>query len=473
MATLTVNGSGMGNQLQTLMMIPEIKPGEDPSYGACKAVLLYHPLGQKMTEAPVKMAQSKDRIITIPGAPEERLIKAYQEEWKRLGATKHIRNCMKLSRTYGIASVAMGVKGEANSDKPIAPMELHKLPIYFNIYDPLNTAGSLVLNQDPNAPDFQKKMNGIRVGNQVFHPSRTCIVLNEDPVYIAYTNSAYGFVGRSVYQRAWYPLKSYIKTMVTDDMVATKAGLLVAKIKQPGSIASQLMSKAMAFKRNLLKDAETDNVLNIGDEDSVESLDLKNLEDPARFARDNILKNIATSSDMPAALLDQETFARGMAEGTEDAKTIAQYIDGLREDMEALYDYFDRICMLRAWNPEFYALLQSEIPEYKQIGYETAVYSWMNSFQAEWPNFLDEPDSDKVKTEEAKFKSLREICDSIMPHIPQGEKARMIQWVADNINTSKTMFPVPLELDGVEIANYEPPVFMPDQPKERGDDQPE
>lgn len=457
MATMTVNGTGMGNQLQTLMMVPEIKPGEDPSYEACKAVLLYHPLGQKMTEAPVKMAQSKGRTITIPGSPEKKLIKAYNDEWRRLGATKHIRNCMKLSRTYGIASVVMGVKGETDANKPVPPMDLHKLPIYFNVYDPLNTAGSLVLNQDPNSSDFQKKQNGIRVGNQVFHPSRACIVLNEEPVYIAYTNSAYGFVGRSVYQRAWYPLKSYIKTMITDDMVATKAGLLVAKVKQPGSIASRVMAMSIAVKRNFLKEAETDNVLSIGDDDSIESLDLKNLEAPARFARDNILKNIATASDMPAALLDQETFARGMAEGTEDAKTIAQYIDGLRADMQPLYDYFDRICMLRAWSPEFYALLQSEIPEYKNISYETAIYAWMNSFQAEWPNFLDEPDSEKVKTEEAKYKALREVAESIMPHVPQSEKATLIQWMTDNINSSNGMFPVPLELDGMEIANYEPP----------------
>lgn len=456
MASIDLNGSVLGNALQTFLMLPDVKPGDDPSYEACKTVLLYHPLGQKMAEAPVKMAQSKQREIVIPGAPEERLKKAFEQEWRNLHATKHIRNAMKLARTYGIASIIFGAVGK-DTNSVIDPLELYKLDLYFNVADPLNTAGSLVLNQDPNAPDFQKKMGGIRINGTVYHPSRSCTVLNEEPVYIAYTNSAFGFVGRSVFQRAWYPLKSFVNTMITDDMVARKSGVLIAKMKQPGSLVDQLMQRASGVKRSMLKEAETDNVLTIGPDDDVTSLNLQNLDGAAKLARDNILKNIATAADMPAALLDQETFARGMAEGTEDSKRIAQYIDGLREDMAPLYEFFDRICMYRAWNPEFYAALQAEFPEYRNISYTNALYSWINSFHSEWPSFLDELPHDAVKSDETRQKSIVELLTAVMPELDPLNKARLIQWAADNTNQHKAMFSVPLEFDYDAIADYEPP----------------
>ena len=75
-------------------------------------------------------------------------------------------------------------------------------------------------------------------------------------------------------------------------------------------------------------------------------------------ARKNILENIALSSDMPAKLLNNETFAEGFGEGTEDAKVVAQYIDRIRTKMQPLYDFFDRIVMYRAWNPDFYKTMK-------------------------------------------------------------------------------------------------------------------
>jgi len=37
-----------------------------------------------------------------------------------------------------------------------------------------------------------------------------------------YTQAAFGFVGRSVYQRPLYPLKSFVQTMITDDLGGAK-----------------------------------------------------------------------------------------------------------------------------------------------------------------------------------------------------------------------------------------------------------
>ena len=64
----------------------------------------------------------------------------------------------------------------------------------FNCFDPLNTAGSLVLNQNPNEIDFQK-VKGIIVNGRAYHRTRTVVIMNEDPIYISFTGSAFGVIG--------------------------------------------------------------------------------------------------------------------------------------------------------------------------------------------------------------------------------------------------------------------------------------
>lgn len=453
MAAITVNGSSVGTSLQQLLMADEIQPGSSPSYPICKILLEYHPLGQKMTESPVKMAQSQERTITVPDGPEDRCVKAFQREWLKVGATKHIRNTMKLARAYGIASAALLEEG-GDTSKPVDFAAIANTKISINIFDPLNTAGSLVLSQDPNSMSFQKTTE-IRVNGKVYHRSRSVTVMNEDPIYISYTTSAFGYVGRSVFQRAFYPLKSFVQTMYTDDMVVRKAGVLIAKMKQVGSVIDRVMQSLFAQKRQLLEDAKTDNVLGISTEEEIETLNMQNLEGPYKLARGNILKNIATAADMPAILLENETLTEGFGEGTEDAKTVARYIDDLREQMDPLYAFFDKIVQYRAWNKEFYQTIQNDFPEeYGDIEYEQAFYAWVNSFEAQWPSLLTEPDSEKAKTDKVRLEGLIEAFSAMVEHLDPVNKAKAILWVSDNFNALSQLFPNPLNIEVAELEAY-------------------
>ncbi|VFS51429.1 Uncharacterised protein [Budvicia aquatica] len=107
-------------------------------------------------------------------------------------------------------------------------------------------------SQDPNAPDFQEPKNTLNIAGQDWHPSRTMKVFNGAPIYLGYQSSAFGFTGRSVFQRALYPLKSFLQSMVADNMVSQKAGVLVAKTAQNTSVLSGLMAAAGMIKRELL-----------------------------------------------------------------------------------------------------------------------------------------------------------------------------------------------------------------------------
>src|SRR6516164_1323395 len=435
-----------GNALQEMLVAPDIIPGDIVSYQTCKEIYLYHPLGARITEGPVSLALSQKRDIKVPNSPGERCVDAFNDEWKALGGDFLVHNLLTISRIYGVASIALLVDG-MKSNEQIDYWDLPDLNISFNVLDPLNTAGSLVLNQNPNAMDFLKYTQ-IAISGIAYHPSRSVTVTNEKPIYLGYTTSAFGYVGRSAYQRAFFPLKSYIKSLIADDLVETKVGVLGTKTKQPGNFVDNIMSWAMAFKRAIVKEAETGNVINITPDEDIESLNMQNLEGPHVLARRNILENIANSVDMPVKLLTQESFAEGFGEGSEDAKAVARYMDRLRETMDPVYRFLDRIVMHRAWNPAFYKGLKKDFPEkYSSTDYKEAFYDWMNSYQAIWPSYLREPDSEQVKVDDTKMKAAISVYQILEFSFDPENKARLIQWIADAITNNKLLYSSPLSLD--------------------------
>lgn len=435
-------------ELITLLDSDDIQPGMSAGYQTCKTIYLFHPLGGKMVDRPIKMAMNESRTVHISQTYgiEQRLRDAFEREWKALGADKHIANAARISRIYGVSAIAMLVDNQEPSSA-VDYRTLYKHNVTFNILDPLNTAGSIVLNQDPNAQDFQK-VDGIRVAGKPYHKSRCVVQQNEDPIYLAYNSAAFGFTGRSVYQRALFPLKSFIQTMRTDDMVSVKGGLLVTKIQGPSSVVNNMMQKLSGIKRMMLKRGKTGEVLQIGANDSIESIDLSNLEKPLDSSRNHILENIAAAADMPAIILNSETFAQGFGEGTEDARSVAVYIDNIREWLEPLYDYFIRICQYRAWSLEFFNSLRADFPELKNT-YSLYFSSWINNFEYRWPSSLKEPESEKVKVDEIRFKAIVSMLEVLLPQVNMDDENRalLIEWAQTNANANESLFPQRLDLD--------------------------
>jgi Anti-CBASS Acb1-like protein len=450
-------GSPLGTPLMQILMADNIELGSSASYELCKLIYSYHPYGAKLVDVPVQLAQSQGRKINIPGSPEDRVRKAFTDEWQKIDADRIIANVVRLARIYGIASVALMIPNE-DPTKPLDFASLANKPITFNVFDPLNTAGSLVLNQNPNSPSFLKPLT-ISVQGQSYHFNRTSIYQNEDPIYLDYTTSAWGYVGRSVYQRALFPLKSFLQSMITDDLVTKKAGVIIAKLKAPGSIINNVMQQIAGIKRGMLKEAMTGSVMNIGIDEEVESLNLQNIDNSSRTARKNILENIAAAAGMPAKLVNSETLAVAFAEGEEDAKAIARYIDKLRESMQGLYNFFTRIVQHRAWNIEFYETVQNDFPEdWGKKSYNQAFTEWSNHFIAIWPSLLTEPDSEKIKVANVKLRAILSMLEILLPVSDDDNKADIYEWAADNFNDLKVLFPSPLILDYEKLAKFKPPV---------------
>lgn len=459
MATLTLNGFNyLGNQLQQLLMCDDIMPGAQPGYEICKVIYSYHPHGAKLADFPIQMAQHKPRKITVPKAPDDgaMMVEAFEAKWKAIAADRSIFNLGRLSRVYGVSTLGLVVKGE-DAKTEVDLRKLGTKQFAFNVWDPLNTAGSLVLNQDPNALDFQK-VQGVRVNGKAYHRSRTCVLMNEDPLYILYETAGFGFLGRSIYQRGLTPLKSFIYTLATDMMIALKAGVLVAKMKSQSSAVDSPMQWLFGQKRSMVKEAQTGNVLSIDVEEEIESLNLQNLDGAYGMARKNILENEAAACGTPAKIVLAETFAEGFGEGTEDAKAVAQFVETIRFWLQPAYDFFDNICMYLAWDEDFYRVVQQRYPEeYGGVSYTAAFQEWRNSFTAIWPSLLDEPESEKLKGEDVVLKAILAVVEILLPEVPGDVKAEVIEWLCNCINEKKRLFSSPLELDYQAIADYEPP----------------
>lgn len=444
MSEVVVNSSELGNALSELLTSPEIVPGDQPSYELCKTLWLYHPLGKKLVESPIEMAQSQEREITVPGPAEDRIAQRFRDQWEEDKADDIILNGVATSRAYGAASIALMIEGLKPGD-PVPWKKLAEADISWSVYDPLNTAGSVVLNQNPLAIDFMK-VTSIAVSGERFHRSRTITIFHERPVYIAYTGSAFGFVGRSIFQRALFPLKSYVQSMITDDLVVKKAGVFIAKLSTAGAIIDKVMQASAAIKRLFVKMSTTGNVISIGTTEEIETLNMQNLDGAYGMALNNIKANVAVAADMPAIVLKDETYTEGFGEGTEDAKHVARWVARTRRQMGPIYKYMDSIIQYRAWNPEFFESLKEDFPEYESMTYEQAFTKWRNAFTAIWPNLLTEPDSEKVKTDETKNKALLETLEILGPLLDPANKAELIQWVMDNLNENKLMFQSPLLL---------------------------
>jgi hypothetical protein len=243
-------------------------------------------------------------------------------------------------------------------------------------------------------------------------------------------------------------------------------------MKAPGPIVNNRILNFFGIKRQQLKAGVTGNVLTIGHEDDIFSLNFQNLEGPAKFARDNSLLNTAMAAGMPAKLLNQEEMVGGMAEGSEDAKQIARYIDRVRIEMTPAYNFFDRIVQRRAWSPDFYKTIQRDFEEYRKVPYETAFYTWVNGFSANWPNLLAEPDSERMKSEEIRFKSVVALVESLSPLLDPANKASVVAWAADEINSRRELFSAPLIIDEDALANYQPPQSMAEKPEQEEEPKP-
>ncbi|EGT3137583.1 DUF1073 domain-containing protein [Salmonella enterica subsp. enterica serovar Uganda] len=455
MAEIQIN-TNLSSELMQILDSDAIKPGTDVGYNTCKLLWQFHPLGGKLVEKPINMAMCKPRSYNVETDPDERVVRQFREVWERMCLNEKIKNLFYVSRCYGAAAIGVGTDGVTCKD-PLPTFGLREDDVYINVWDPLNAAGSMVTDQNPNSRFFQQANATLKIASKSWHPSRTLKIFNGTPIYLEYQNSTFGFTGRSVFQRVLYPMKSYIGTMVANNLVAKKAGVLVAKTEQNGSVASGIMAAATGKKRENVKISENEGVLSIGTKDDIESLNLQNIDKALSTARDNIISDISAGSDVPAILIKEEAFSNGFGEGKEDSKAISQYVDGVRQVIEPVMDYFERLVRYIAWNEDFYTSLKNDYPDIITEDYQTTFRMWEREFDAGWQELVEES-PDKRRESDSKVVQQAGALFSIMAQqLDPENRAMAAEWLASVTNATETYGDSPMIIDKEALSKYQPP----------------
>lgn len=438
-------------------LVERITPGYEPSYEDCKIMYVYHPLGARIIDAPIYLGFYRPRQITIDVGPQDELIAAFEAEWNRIGeigALRYIIQTIRLSAIYGIAALGAGVP-DVPTDRPLTDKEWLSPDLYFQVFDSLNTAGSLTLSQDPSNPNFLKPRHFV-VNNEVYHLNRGVVLQNEDPLYIQWTSSAFGFTGRSKYMRAMYPLASYVRMMVAHNKIAEKLALLITKVKSPGSIVDRVTDSFFRKKLQQIKVAATGNVASVDIDESIETLNMMNVDASGKFATDGIINDIASGAGMPGLLLTQDSLAQGFADGSEDAKQISSYIEAYRAQQEPIFRFFDRIVQRRAWTKEFWQAMRAKYPEtMRGETYAASFQKWTGAFAPKWPSMVQQSDKEELEGQQKRFDSVVKLVEVFGSMITEPQaRADVIDWAAANINAQEKMFASPLILDTQAIADH-------------------
>jgi len=439
-----ISASGQHNSLRDLMQSNELQVGDLASYQICKTIFAYHPIGSKFATLPVDMAFSKPRGITLSDHP--KIVKErFETTYEKLGVWSKIKQALILSRVYGMSSVMIGQYGKG-LDEALDVTTIKTNPLFFNVLDPLNTAGSLINNQDPLSGRFLS-VSGVQVMGKPVHASR-CFIKNngeEQPLYLQWSQSAFCYGGRSVYQRALPLLKQYLKSIQVDEYLLDKVGALVVKSGEPQGVydsftgtMSKLIREMVKSLRGISTDAATGEVtggvLSMGKDDTVETLSLIHTNDVADGVRRRLLANLAATDGMPTTLLSDDPFATGHADGTEDRKKEAEYLEGIQSDAKELVDWLDGFVMRMAWDDEFLQQVKNDYPQYSNMSLNTIFYQFKNSFDWKFQPLIIEPEEIKVKNQTGKIANVAAVVGMLSGQVDDDSKSEILSWSAKMIN---------------------------------------
>ncbi|MEK6315167.1 MAG: hypothetical protein V4807_12180 [Burkholderia gladioli] len=414
-------------QLYRNLVDEVIEPGAGLSYQLAKQIYLEHPLGGRVVDNVINLAFSQER--TISGIPDDAK-KAFRSAWASSRADTAIKNAARHARIYGVGTLVDLGEGT------------------FKVYDSLITSGSLVGNLDPLSRDFLSPNDPAAQGFQFTHKN-SIVTFNGTPIYLAYSQSAFGFTGRSVYYNMLPLLAGFLVSTEVDTLVLKKSGVLIAKTKPAGAAVNRLSAWWQRKKANDVKRALNGNVLAIEVDEDIDTLNMQNTSDAMTTARNNVISNIATALDAPAVILQNDVLTNGFGEGVEDAKVIAQYVERYRGELEHLFAWITPRVQDLAWTEEWYASFQLGNPAYREISYASAVNYWRNQMEYVWPNYLIEPDSEKVKREEASFNAYLAIFEKLQAGIKSPETRRQLAQTLLDLTDSddmRTLFPIPIDL---------------------------
>jgi hypothetical protein len=177
-------------------------------------------------------------------------------------------------------------------------------------------------------------------------------------------------------------------------------------------------------------------VIGMGEE--ISGIDLAHNAELLKTNRDIILASIAQASSdgIPVSMLKNALETKGFGSGEPEKQNEDENILKHQKHLKSIYHFFDPFIQRMAWNDkEWYASIQKQYPEYRNIKQNHAIQMWKAAFNWEW-NPISEP-TEKEKTDDAKAKS--DIMGALMMtaqglQLPPENMLNLFESYVENLN---------------------------------------
>ena len=391
----------------------DILNADTMSYSLAQTIRRFHPAGQALVSMPIIKAQANGRDIQIPTAP-QMAIDAFNDVSMRYGVDNLAADLLAGAKAFGVNSLIIG-QYDVETESPLNVSTLSN-QAFFNIVDPLNTAGSNTQNQQPNQRNFLALPSIVKVQGIGYHSSRCFTLRNpfEPAIYLNFNSAAFSYAPASCYERPLFYLKLFLENDIALSAGNKKVGSFVHKKAFQNTTTIDAANQSIkGFIRQKISDMFNGGVAVIGSEDEITTVDLMHFSESLNATYEAIIDRmaLASSDGIPPSMLKGALLSHGLnGNGYHDKAKENECIEKHQKALEAIYAFLDPLMMRIAWNcPDFYKSIQARYPEYKNVSQRAAVQQWMSSYKAEWNSIEKPTDSELAEVNEKKMLQSQQL----------------------------------------------------------------
>lgn len=376
------------------------------TYQNCQDIFNYWPLGRRVVSALPNFALNSGRKISFGEFPKE-CIDRFNEVFDELNLLEVIKNHCYNIRIFGNASLLVQFD-EKDYEKPVSLESIRNSKFLRVIpLTPMITAGSQI-GMNPLEKDYLLPIQ-IKVNGQNVNPSRVLWSNNGMPQYLKWVPSGYNYTGQSVFSNMVEPIKYWGKALIALQRIATKAGGIIVKNRQEGSLLNSIVVNSTNKFMEVIRNMNNDGIASISHQDSVELFNLNGTSEVELIINKfNEVIQLALT-DTPTAILLDERLAKGFGNGEEDFKALLIAVDNYRNNiLKSIYEWLDKIVLYRAFDNDFISSLSKKY-SFDVKNKDEFLLKIIDEFSYEWEPLYPDSEANKQDNLGRKLDNLMKL----------------------------------------------------------------
>ena len=320
------------------------------TYQQAKNYYTHHPYGRKIVDFLVDMA-NLERNITFGKFPDA--MGLFDDLVNHTDQHEAIVEACKLALIYGESTLYILIESQNETLSNISePLLYHEIKpsdkVRFSAVSPIQASSPT--EQDPLNINFLKKTE-ITINNKYVHPSRAIVLRNGIPLFLAFTDSAFQFSGRSIYQNSKNTLDTLLLLDIAKQRITSQTGLMIRTCTSQGSAGEEVLGddtnqNIIVAKATMTNISTTNNTLAIPEGDKVEYLASNDAAQAVLTLRDALLKELAASTGIPYQEFTGESYSSSLSEGSSEFKVLNQKLGNIQNTLlKKAYSFTDNILL--------------------------------------------------------------------------------------------------------------------------------